>query len=146
MLLCTKVLLGCKVTIIYMVTKKMIVWWLSLTTHRVTLELLSLCCVLQGVGLGVRLPTTALSMTVKHARQSRMRCLCFRHARFSTYVLTKLLAVWCVSAGRWAGREVAIKCIEHDSETSKAVENEVQLMISLDHANIVKAYHYITYR
>jgi len=41
---------------------------------------------------------------------------------------------------------VAIKCIEHDSDTSKAVENEVQLMLAMDHENIVKAYHYITYR
>jgi hypothetical protein len=52
----------------------------------------------------------------------------------------------CWRAGRWAGREVAIKCIEHDSETSKAVENEVQLMLAMDHTNIVKAYHYVTYR
>lgn len=41
---------------------------------------------------------------------------------------------------------MAIKCIEHDGDTSAAVENEVQLMLSLDHANIVKAFHYITYR
>lgn len=41
---------------------------------------------------------------------------------------------------------MAIKCIEHDSDTSKAVENEVQLMLAMDHENIVKAYHYITYR
>lgn len=50
------------------------------------------------------------------------------------------------STGRWAGREVAIKCIEHDSETREAVENEVQLMLAMDHDNVVKAFHYITYR
>lgn len=51
-----------------------------------------------------------------------------------------------VYKGRWAGREVAIKCIEHDTESNKAVDNEVRLMLATDHPNVVKAFHYVTYR
>ncbi|KAF8065921.1 MRE11 [Scenedesmus sp. PABB004] len=51
-----------------------------------------------------------------------------------------------VYSGRWAGRDVAIKVIEHDSETAAAVENEVQLMLSFaDSAHVVKAFHYVTW-
>uniref|UniRef100_A0A383WBA4 Protein kinase domain-containing protein n=1 Tax=Tetradesmus obliquus TaxID=3088 RepID=A0A383WBA4_TETOB len=48
-----------------------------------------------------------------------------------------------VYKGRWGGRDVAVKVIEHES--ASAVENEVQLMLSISHTNVVRAYHYITY-
>jgi hypothetical protein len=36
-----------------------------------------------------------------------------------------------------AGREVAVKVIDHDTEAQKAVTNEVELMLSFNHPNIV---------
>lgn len=58
--------------------------------------------------------------------------------------------VWCLLAGRvYKARlgdfDVAVKVIEHDSCMSAAVQNEVQLMLSCKHPNIVAAYHYATH-
>eukprot|EP00775_Hariotina_reticulata_P003316 gene3316-3593_t len=50
-----------------------------------------------------------------------------------------------VFAARWAGRHVAVKVIEHSSETVSAVESEMQLMFSFNHDNIVRAYYSSTY-
>jgi hypothetical protein len=36
-----------------------------------------------------------------------------------------------------AGREVAVKVIDHDTEAQAAVTNEVELMLSFNHPNIV---------
>lgn len=47
--------------------------------------------------------------------------------------------------GRWAGRDVAVKVIEHLNDTSAVVENEVQLQMSFVHENIVRALHYVSY-
>jgi hypothetical protein len=66
------------------------------------------------------------------AQHSTAQCGFNPAQQFPTYVP----AAWCavplpfallllLVAGRWAGREVAIKCIEHDADTSKAVDNEV---------------------
>ncbi|WIA11661.1 hypothetical protein OEZ85_011762 [Tetradesmus obliquus] len=41
-----------------------------------------------------------------------------------------------VYKGFWGGREVTIKVIEHDSETTAALENEVTLLLSFNHPNI----------
>eukprot|EP00775_Hariotina_reticulata_P002668 gene2668-2968_t len=50
-----------------------------------------------------------------------------------------------VFKGRWAGRTVAIKVIEHSSDTIAAVENEIRLMFSFNHQNLVHALHCITF-
>lgn len=45
---------------------------------------------------------------------------------------------------RWAGRDVAVKVIEHNTDTTVPVEREVTLMLSFNHPNIVRAYHFVT--
>ncbi|WIA34792.1 hypothetical protein OEZ86_013095 [Tetradesmus obliquus] len=50
-----------------------------------------------------------------------------------------------VYKARWAGRQVAVKVIEHDTSAAAAVTNEIQLLLSFNHPNIVKAHHYATY-
>ncbi|WIA36739.1 hypothetical protein OEZ86_008009 [Tetradesmus obliquus] len=49
-----------------------------------------------------------------------------------------------VFKAKWAGLDVAVKVIQHDTSTAEAVANEVQLMMQLNHPNIVRAYHCIT--
>lgn len=50
-----------------------------------------------------------------------------------------------VFKGRWAGRDVAVKIILHDTASSDAVENEIALMVGFNHPNIVRAFHSVTY-
>jgi serine/threonine protein kinase len=50
-----------------------------------------------------------------------------------------------VYRGRWNGMEVAVKVIEHDASSAMEVENEVLLLMGLQHECIVAAYHYVTY-
>uniref|UniRef100_A0A383W352 Protein kinase domain-containing protein n=1 Tax=Tetradesmus obliquus TaxID=3088 RepID=A0A383W352_TETOB len=50
-----------------------------------------------------------------------------------------------VFKGRWAGRDVAVKIISHDTASSDAVENEIALMVGFNHPNIVRAFHSVTY-
>ena len=50
-----------------------------------------------------------------------------------------------VYKGRWHGMDVAVKIIEHDSATAALVANEVKLIMSFDHANVVKAFHCTTW-
>ncbi|WIA14609.1 hypothetical protein OEZ85_003117 [Tetradesmus obliquus] len=45
----------------------------------------------------------------------------------------------------WAGREVAVKVIDHDSEAHASVANEVELMLSFNHPNVVRALHCLTW-
>jgi hypothetical protein len=40
---------------------------------------------------------------------------------------------------------VVVKVIEHTESTLNAVEAEAQLMLSLNHAHLVRAYHFVTY-
>ncbi|WIA16603.1 hypothetical protein OEZ85_013270 [Tetradesmus obliquus] len=47
-----------------------------------------------------------------------------------------------VYRGRWNGMEVAVKVIEHDTSSAVEVENEVLLMMGLQHECIVAAYNY----
>lgn len=47
---------------------------------------------------------------------------------------------------KWACLDVAVKVIQHSQETTALVRNEVELMMSLNHPNIVRAYHCITQR
>uniref|UniRef100_A0A383VEV7 Protein kinase domain-containing protein n=1 Tax=Tetradesmus obliquus TaxID=3088 RepID=A0A383VEV7_TETOB len=47
-----------------------------------------------------------------------------------------------VYRGRWNGMEVAVKVIEHDASSAVEVENEVLLIMGLQHECIVAAYHY----
>ena len=48
------------------------------------------------------------------------------------------------TARRWAGRDVAVKVIEHNTDTTVPVEREVTLMLSFNHPNIVRAFHFVT--
>lgn len=50
-----------------------------------------------------------------------------------------------VYKARWNGQDVAVKVIEHCESTMYAVEHEAALMLSLNHENIVRAYHFVTY-
>jgi hypothetical protein len=50
-----------------------------------------------------------------------------------------------VYKGRWNNMDVAVKVIEHDATSALEVENEVLLMMGLQHECIVAAYHYVTY-
>lgn len=51
-----------------------------------------------------------------------------------------------VYRAEWAGRDCAVKVIEHDADTLTAVEAEAQLMLSFEHPNLVRAFHYVTYK
>lgn len=46
---------------------------------------------------------------------------------------------------RLGDRDVAVKVIEHEKRMSGRVTNEVALMLSCKHANVVCAYHYVTF-
>lgn len=46
--------------------------------------------------------------------------------------------------GRWLGLDVAVKVIHHDRDSADMVAREVQLMLNLNHPNIVRAYHCTT--
>jgi hypothetical protein len=48
------------------------------------------------------------------------------------------------SPNRWAGRDVAVKVIEHNTDTTVPVEREVLLMLSFNHPHIVRAFHFVT--
>ena len=50
-----------------------------------------------------------------------------------------------VYKGRWQGMDVAVKVMEHDSATAALVANEVKLIMSFDHENVVKAYDFMCY-
>jgi len=50
-----------------------------------------------------------------------------------------------VYRARWAGRDVACKVIQHDRSTLAAVTAEADLMLAVDHENVVKALHYSTF-
>ena len=50
-----------------------------------------------------------------------------------------------VYKGRWHGMDVAVKVMEHDSATAAMVANEVKLIMSFDHDNVVKAYDFMCY-
>jgi serine/threonine protein kinase len=50
-----------------------------------------------------------------------------------------------VYKGRWNNTDVAVKVIQHDAAQAEEVENEVLLMMGLQHECIVAAYHYIAY-
>ena len=49
------------------------------------------------------------------------------------------------AARRWNGQDVAVMIIEHCESSLYAVEHEAALMLSLNHENIVRAYHFVTY-
>jgi serine/threonine protein kinase len=50
-----------------------------------------------------------------------------------------------VYKGRWNNTDVAVKVIQHDAAQAEEVENEVLLMMGLQHECIVAAYHYVLY-
>jgi serine/threonine protein kinase len=61
-------------------------------------------------------------------------------------LLMLMLHAFCVAAAcRWNAQDVAVKVIEHTESTLNAVEAEAALMLSLNHENIVRAYHFVTY-
>lgn len=39
---------------------------------------------------------------------------------------------------------MAVKVIEHNTDTTVPVEREVTLMLSFNHPNIVRAFHFVT--
>jgi hypothetical protein len=41
---------------------------------------------------------------------------------------------------RWAGQQVAVKVIEHDTLSAAAVTNEIQLLLSFNHPNVVSVH------
>jgi serine/threonine protein kinase len=50
-----------------------------------------------------------------------------------------------LSAGRWMGRVVAVKVLHHSIKSAELVLNEVNLMLSFKHPNVVRAYHVINW-
>uniref|UniRef100_A0A383VVN5 Protein kinase domain-containing protein n=1 Tax=Tetradesmus obliquus TaxID=3088 RepID=A0A383VVN5_TETOB len=50
-----------------------------------------------------------------------------------------------VYKGVWRDLAVAVKVLQHDSTTAAAVANEVDLVMSFRHPNIVAAYHFVTW-
>jgi serine/threonine protein kinase len=50
-----------------------------------------------------------------------------------------------VYKGRWNSTDVAVKVIQHDAAQAEEVENEVLLMMGLQHECSVAAYHFIVY-
>lgn len=66
----------------------------------------------------------------KHVCMQRLLTRCRMRARH------RCCSFGRVFVGRWAGRTVAIKVIEHDSSTLAAVENEFSLMMSFNHDNV----------
>ncbi|WIA13933.1 hypothetical protein OEZ85_002503 [Tetradesmus obliquus] len=50
-----------------------------------------------------------------------------------------------VYKGVWRDLVVAVKVLQHDSTTAAAVANEVDLVMSFRHPNIVAAYHFVTW-
>eukprot|EP00878_Enallax_costatus_P018455 GHUV01019427.1.p1 GENE.GHUV01019427.1~~GHUV01019427.1.p1 ORF type:complete len:578 (+),score=131.42 GHUV01019427.1:188-1921(+) len=51
-----------------------------------------------------------------------------------------------VYRAQWASHDCAVKVIEHNLDALPAVEEEAQLMLSFEHPNLVRAYHYVTYQ
>lgn len=39
---------------------------------------------------------------------------------------------------------MAVKVIEHNTDTTVPVEREVTLMLSFNHPNVVRAFHFVT--
>jgi len=50
-----------------------------------------------------------------------------------------------VYKGRWQGQDVAVKVMQHDGHTAARVINEVALVMSFKHPNIVQAFDFITW-
>lgn len=50
-----------------------------------------------------------------------------------------------VYRGRWRGMAVAVKVIDHEVNTAMAVMNEVKLVTSFNHPNVVRAYYSATW-
>jgi serine/threonine protein kinase len=50
-----------------------------------------------------------------------------------------------VYKGTWRYRDVAVKVIQHSSRTAELVLNEVNLMLSFNHPNTVRALHVINW-
>lgn len=51
-----------------------------------------------------------------------------------------------VYKGRWRGLEVAVKVLQHSRAAAASVANEVDLMMSFQHPNIVSALHFVSWR
>eukprot|EP00878_Enallax_costatus_P005213 GHUV01005479.1.p1 GENE.GHUV01005479.1~~GHUV01005479.1.p1 ORF type:complete len:661 (+),score=159.36 GHUV01005479.1:2184-4166(+) len=51
-----------------------------------------------------------------------------------------------VYKGRWRGLEVAVKVLQHSRAAAASVANEVDLMMSFQHLNIVSALHFVSWR
>lgn len=50
-----------------------------------------------------------------------------------------------VFRGRWNGIDVAVKVIEHTGASAAEVQQEMEILMSLQHPNIVRAYHCMAY-
>lgn len=50
-----------------------------------------------------------------------------------------------VYRGWWRNTDVAVKVLQHDGTTAAAISNEVDLVMSFRHDNIVRAYYFVTW-
>ncbi|KIY95645.1 hypothetical protein MNEG_12315 [Monoraphidium neglectum] len=50
-----------------------------------------------------------------------------------------------VYKGRWQGRDVAVKVMQHDAAMAAQFANEAALMMSFEHPNILEAFDFITW-
>lgn len=66
------------------------------------------------------------------ASQFGMRLRCGTNV--FAFLLGGLLLLLC----RWNGKDVAVKVIEHSGASAKAVQQEMSMMMSFQHPNIVR--------
>ncbi|WIA37838.1 hypothetical protein OEZ86_014694 [Tetradesmus obliquus] len=51
-----------------------------------------------------------------------------------------------VYRGRWDGRDVAVKVVEHNQDTAESVVNEMHLLMAFNSPYVIRAYRCLTYR
>lgn len=51
-----------------------------------------------------------------------------------------------VYKGKWRGLDVAVKVLQHSRAAAASVANEVDLMMSFQHPNVVSAHHFVSWR
>ena len=50
-----------------------------------------------------------------------------------------------VYRGRWYGQDVAVKVMQHSAASAAPVMNEVHLMLSFTHPNVVCGFHFVSW-
>eukprot|EP00879_Flechtneria_rotunda_P003461 GHRR01003690.1.p1 GENE.GHRR01003690.1~~GHRR01003690.1.p1 ORF type:complete len:696 (+),score=190.53 GHRR01003690.1:393-2480(+) len=51
-----------------------------------------------------------------------------------------------VYCGKWRGLDTAVKVLQHSQAAAASVANEVDLMMSFQHPNVVSAHHFVTWK